>query len=196
MVEDVRARASRIGIVFLDVDGVLTDGAMYYGEQGEALKRFNTRDGMGIARLLQANIRVGMVTGEETPIVLRRAEKLGVTEVYLGAKSKIEVLERVLRDGQLSFAHACFVGDDVNDLEVLSRVGFAVAVADAEAPVKAIAHYVTARPGGHGAVREVCDLILEAQGIVPPSGGGVHAGESLNPLVTRLSHHARSSAQP
>lgn len=174
MVAEDRARAVRI--LFLDVDGVLTDGAMYYGDAGEALKRFHTRDGLGIRLLREAGVRVVLVTSEDSAIVLRRAEKLGLTEVHLGVQRKGVEVDRVLAEAGLSPEAAAYVGDDVNDCEALCRVGLAVAVADAEEPVKGAAHYVTRRPGGHGAVREVCDLILKAQGLAPWRAAG--AGEA------------------
>lgn len=157
-----KARVRRIRALLLDVDGVLTDGGMYYTESGQKMKKFNTRDGMGVSMLLNHGIRVGLVTGESSRIVLRRAEKLRITDVYLGAEDKVKALEAFARKYGLDLSEIAYMGDDVNDLGVLSKVGLAVAVADAHASVKRIAHAVTSRRGGEGAVRELADCLLEA----------------------------------
>jgi 3-deoxy-D-manno-octulosonate 8-phosphate phosphatase (KDO 8-P phosphatase) len=158
------ARLRRIRALVLDVDGVLTDGGMYYGPRGEALKKFHTRDGMGLRLVREAGVRVAFITGEKTPIVLRRAEKLRVSDVFTGVEDKRSVLRRFLSSLRLRPEEAAYVGDDVNDLAALRAVGLAVAVADAVPAVRRAAHWVTTRPGGHGAVREVCDALLAARG--------------------------------
>ena len=173
MVEDVLERARRVKILILDVDGVLTDGSMYYNEKGEVLKRFNTRDGMGISLLRQAGIRTAFVSGESTDIIRRRAEKLGVADVYLGVKDKLVAVDDVLGKYGLNYQDACFVGDDLNDYQVLEKVGLAIAVQGATQRVKSIVHHITSRDGGNGAVREVCDFILAAKGIDFPSKGNL-----------------------
>jgi 3-deoxy-D-manno-octulosonate 8-phosphate phosphatase (KDO 8-P phosphatase) len=165
----VEERARETGAVLLDVDGTLTDGGIYYSAAGEELKKFNVRDGQGIASLRAAGIPVALVTREGGPIVERRARKLGV-ELLQQVEDKLAAVEGLLERWDLSLQHACFVGDDLGDLAVMQRVGFAVAVADAAARVRETAHHVTERPGGEGAVRELCDLLLAARGVEPALG--------------------------
>ena len=156
-----------IRLVALDVDGVLTDGGMYYGNSGEELKRFQTRDGMGI-KLLQADgIITAIVTMENTKIVRRRAKKLGIVEVHQGIRDKLLVLKALASKYQISLREMAYMGDDVNDLKALGEVGFAGAPADCMNPVRRIVHYVCQHKGGEGAVREVADLILAARGAKP-----------------------------
>ncbi|MFZ1058539.1 MAG: HAD hydrolase family protein [Candidatus Rokuibacteriota bacterium] len=159
----LRRRLQKVRMVIMDVDGVLTDAGMYYSESGEELKKFNTRDGHGITLLHAAGIKTALVTRERTPIVTRRAAKLGIAEVHQGALDKLPVVRGILDKHGVAAAEACYIGDDVGDHEVMGYVGFAAAVADALPEIKKIAHYVTRKKGGEGAVREVCDLILEAR---------------------------------
>lgn len=161
----LRRRARRIRFVLMDVDGVLTDGGMYYTESGDELKKFNTRDGQGIALLHAAGIKTALVTRERTAIATRRAAKLGITEVHQGVLSKLPVVKEILEKHGISREEACYIGDDVGDLEVITYVGFAAAVADAVPAIKTISHCVTKSKGGEGAVREVCDLILAAYSV-------------------------------
>ena len=156
-------RARKVRMVIMDVDGVLTDAGMYYSESGEELKKFNTRDGHGITLLHSAGIKTAFVTRERTPIVTRRAAKLGVTEVHQGTLDKLPVVKGILEKHGISPAEACYIADDVGDLEPMGCVGFAAAVADALPEIKKVAHYVTRKKGGEGAVREVCDLILSSR---------------------------------
>lgn len=156
----VRRRLQRLRALVTDVDGVLTDGGMYYGPSGEALKKFNTKDGMGIALLRKAGIIVAFITGESTEIALRRAEKLKVEDVYLGAEDKCAVLEEFLAKRGLTMEEIAYIGDDVNDLPCLQRVGVAITVADGMPQLKKMAHVVTDARGGEGAVREVAEAIL------------------------------------
>jgi len=156
----LRRRLQKVRMVIMDVDGVLTDAGMYYSESGEELKKFNTRDGHGITLLHAAGIKTALVTRERTPIVTRRAAKLGIAEVHQGALDKLPVVKGILEKHGVAAAEACYIGDDVGDHEVMGYVGFAAAVADALPPIRKIAHYVARKKGGDGAVREVCDLIL------------------------------------
>lgn len=156
----VRRRFRRLRALVLDVDGVLTDGGMYYGPSGEVMKKFNTRDGMGIAMLRRAGLLVAFITGEASEIALRRAEKLGVEDVYLGSNDKGATLQQFLAKRDLSAEDVAYVGDDVNDLPCLQVAGVAIAVADAAAAVRKAAHVVTEARGGEGAVREVAEAIL------------------------------------
>lgn len=158
-----RDRAARVKMLIMDVDGVMTDGGMYYGENGEEFKKFNTRDGQGIALLHEAGIKTAIVTRERTNIVERRAAKLGIKEVHQGIKDKMVVVESLLKRIGLGPDDVCYIGDDLGDVSVLGYVGFAVTVADALPCAKERAHYITRLKGGEGAVREVCDLILTAR---------------------------------
>jgi len=159
----LRRRLQKVRMVIMDVDGVLTDAGMYYSESGEELKKFNTRDGHGITLLHAAGIKTALVTRERTPIVTRRAAKLGIAEVHQGALDKLRIVKGILEKHGFAAAEACYIGDDVGDQEVMGYVGFAAAVADALPEIKKVAHYVTRKQGGEGAVREVCDLILSAR---------------------------------
>lgn len=153
----------KVRIVFCDVDGVLTDGGIYFGPDGQVFKRFDVQDGYGIRRLLEEGVRVVFVSGDDSPIVQARARRLGVAEVYTGVGNKAEVVQSVLEREGIGPEEACFVGDDVLDLGAMQAVGVAVAVADGHPEALAVASYVTTRPGGHGAVREVCDHIIAAR---------------------------------
>ena len=146
-----------------DVDGVLTDGGMYYSESGDELKKFNTRDGMGIKLLQRAGLITALITMEETKLVMRRAEKLAIPEVHQGARDKPAVLRALAARHGLTLEEMAYIGDDVNDLEALKAVGFSAAPADGHPSVLKAVRYVCQKKGGEGAVREVVDLILAAQ---------------------------------
>ena len=148
----------------MDVDGVLTDAGMYYSESGDELKKFNTRDGMGIKLLQAAGFVTALITREKTAIVERRAQKLAVPEVHQGVDDKLTVLTRLAGEYGLTLEQVAYVGDDVNDLEALRAVGFSAAPADAIPIVLQAVHYVCAKKGGEGAVRELTDLLLVARG--------------------------------
>ena len=160
---EVRERARRIRLLAMDVDGVLTDGGMYYGENGEELKKFNTRDGQGVALVREAGLKTAILTRESTPIVTRRAAKLRVDDVQMGVLDKLTALRGIAERHRLGLDEVAYIGDDVNDYEVLCHVGLAVAVRDATRLPRSVAHYVTDAKGGEGAVRELCELILNAQ---------------------------------
>lgn len=159
--EVLAAKASRIRLLLTDCDGVLTDAGVYYSAEGEALKRFSIRDGMGVERLRQlCGVDVGIMTGENSAIVARRAEKLQMTHLYLGVKNKAARVREILQTHNLQADEVAFIGDDMNDLEVLQFVGLSACPADALPPVKAVVHYVCAQPGGHGAFREFAEWII------------------------------------
>jgi 3-deoxy-D-manno-octulosonate 8-phosphate phosphatase (KDO 8-P phosphatase) len=156
-------RARKVRLLCVDVDGVLTDAGMYYGPDGEVLKKFNTRDGMGLARVREAGVAVAIISGEDSAIVHARAAKLKIDDVFCGASNKrVAIDELCIRHG-LDLDEVAFIGDDLNDLPALECVGLACAVSDAAEPVQAIAHYVTQRRGGDGAVREVCEFLIAAR---------------------------------
>lgn len=153
-----------VRLLILDVDGVLTDGRIIMDDAGREMKNFDVRDGHGIKLLMRYGIDVLFLTGRNSPVVDHRARDLGITEVHQGIWNKADILEEILKKRGLSPAQVGAIGDDVVDVPLLRRVGFAVAVADAPEYVKLAAHYITKRKGGRGAVREICDLILQAQG--------------------------------
>jgi 3-deoxy-D-manno-octulosonate 8-phosphate phosphatase (KDO 8-P phosphatase) len=159
--EQYKEKAKKIKLLLTDVDGVLTDNGVYYGESGEVLKRFSIRDGMGVERLRTlCGIDTGIVTGELSPSVARRAEKLHITQLHLGIKDKLGRLEEILRGGGWSWEELAFIGDDVNDLEVLQRVGLSACPGDAMAAVSEVVQYRCVAKGGHGAFREFAEWII------------------------------------
>ena len=160
----LQACLGKVRMLAMDVDGVLTDAGMYYSESGDELKKFNTRDGMGIKMLQAAGVITAFITKEKTAIVERRGQKLAVPEVHQGVDDKLTDLTRLVRKYGLTLAQVAYIGDDVNDLEVLQAVGFSAAPADAMPIVIEAVHYVCAKKGGEGAVREISDLILAARG--------------------------------
>lgn len=157
-------RAQAVRVVFLDVDGVLTDGSLYFSEAGETLKRFNTLDGHGLKLLQQAGITPAVVTGRDSAPLRLRLHNLGVTHAVFGTEDKRPAAEQILATLGLEWAQAAAMGDDWPDLPLLLRSGFACAPANAQAELLARAHYVTQARGGDGAVRELCDLLLVASG--------------------------------
>jgi len=161
---DVVARARKIRLLVMDVDGVLTDGRMVLSDKGDELKMFHTHDGIGLALAHRAGLKTALVTGETSPIAKTRGDKLGVGTVVLGARRKGEVVEALLAQAGLPAEALAYIGDDLLDIPALQRAGLAIAPADAVPDVRALAHLVTAAPGGHGAVRECVELLLRAQG--------------------------------
>jgi 3-deoxy-D-manno-octulosonate 8-phosphate phosphatase (KDO 8-P phosphatase) len=157
-----RARAVRLAI--FDVDGVLTDGTLWIGAHGEAFKAFNILDGHGVKMLQAAGVDTAILSGRDSEAVLRRAAELSIRHVVQGASDKLAAFEELLAQSGYRAQACSFMGDDLPDLPVLQRCGFAVAVANAVDAVKAAAHYVTQASGGRGAVREFSDLVLRAQG--------------------------------
>ena len=157
-------KASKIRLLLTDCDGVLTDGGVYYGENGEVLKKFNIRDGMGVERLRKlAGIETGIITGELSPSVQKRAEKLNITELHLGIKDKPAVLQKILEKHKLLAQEVAYIGDDVNDLEIMQQVGFSACPADALVFVKQVADYICTLKGGEGCFREFAELIIESK---------------------------------
>lgn len=162
----IRAQGTGLGIkaAIFDVDGVLTDGRIYIGADGESFKAFATLDGHGLKLLDQGGIVPIIITGRDSPAVRRRVADLGLKHAVFGAKDKLAVAQPLLDALGLSWSDVAAMGDDWPDLPLMTRAGFACAPAQAHAEVKAIAHHVTALPGGHGAARECCDLLLQACG--------------------------------
>lgn len=160
--EEMVQAGSKIKLLLSDVDGVLTDAGVYYTSEGELMKRFSIRDGMGVERLLKlAGIETGIITGELSGSVQKRAEKLKITELHLGIKDKLKVLHEIMERKNLQAYEIAFIGDDVNDLEILQHVGLGACPADAMDMVKAVAHYICTKNGGHGAFRELAEWLIE-----------------------------------
>lgn len=157
-------RLARVSLLLLDVDGVLTDGRIFIDDLGHETKAFDVTDGHGLKLVQRAGVEVGLVTGRRSRTVEHRARELGIREVQQGVKDKLAVVRGILERRGIVPESVGYVGDDVVDLPVLLQVGLAVAVADAPAYVRERVHWVTGRPGGRGAVREVCDAILRARG--------------------------------
>jgi 3-deoxy-D-manno-octulosonate 8-phosphate phosphatase (KDO 8-P phosphatase) len=155
---------NRIKLLLLDVDGVMTDGRIIYANGGEEAKAFDVKDGHGLKLIQRAGIQVGIITGRQSEIVARRAAELGIEIVYQGAKDKMQPFREILESLGLEPSEVAYVGDDVIDLPVMRQVGFSVTVADAVDDIKPYVDLVTSRPGGRGAVREVCDLLLKESG--------------------------------
>lgn len=153
----------RVRMLVLDVDGVLTDGRLFYGARGESLKVFHVRDGHGIKQVAAAGITIAIISGRKSAAVARRARELGIRHVVQGANDKLAALNKLARARSIALEHCACVGDDTPDVPILEAAGVAIAVADAHADALAAADLVTTRPGGHGAVREVCDWLLEAR---------------------------------
>lgn len=157
--------AAAIRLLILDVDGTLTDGRLYFGPRGEALKVFHVRDGQGIKRLEAAGIHVAVISGRTSRMVNVRCRELGVEHVIQGAEDKVAAFEKLRKRLKVEASESACVGDDAADVPLMNTVKLAFAVADAHTEAVAAAHIVTSLPGGHGAVREACDYLLRARGL-------------------------------
>ena len=164
MTNDLLKRGKAIKLAVFDVDGVLTDGRLYFLEDGSEFKTFNTLDGQGIKMLMAAGVQTAIISGRKTPVVERRAQNLGIAHLYQGREDKLVVLDELLGELGLNYAQVAYLGDDLPDLPVIRRVGLGMAVANAAGFVRQHAHGVTAARGGEGAAREFCELIMRAQG--------------------------------
>lgn len=166
--QDVLERAQLIRVVIFDVDGVLTDGSLYLGDDGQEYKAFNSRDGHGMAMLRDSGVTLGVITGRRSEVVRIRMQSLGIEHVHQGCRDKLPTFLALA--GELGVAHreVAYMGDDLMDLPVMRQVGLAVAVADAHPVVREHAHWCTPSPGGRGAARDLCELILRAQGKLEP----------------------------
>ena len=160
------AKAKEIKLLLLDVDGVLTDGNLIYSGDGGESKAFNTQDGFGLRLLREAGIEVGVITSRKSNIVARRAEELKMHYIFQGVSNKNQALQEVMKVSGLKPFQIAYMGDDWLDLVLLQQVGLAIAPANGVKQVKEIAHFITERPGGSGAVRDACDLIIEAKNLV------------------------------
>jgi len=161
---DIHEKAKHIKLLITDCDGVLTDAGVYYGENGEVLKKFNIRDGMGVERLRKsANVETAIITGEVSPSVVKRAEKLKITELHLGIKDKLAILTQIMANRGLTKNNIAYIGDDVNDIEIMQHVGLTACPNDAISFTKEVADYICENKGGEGCFREFAELIIAAQ---------------------------------
>ncbi len=156
-------KAALIRLVIFDVDGVLTDGSLYIGEDGQEYNAFYARDGLGMKMLQSTGIIIGIITGRNSPVITHRMQALGIKHVFQGQIDKLPAYKILCKQLQLDSQQIAYVGDDVNDIPVMSQVGLAIACADAHLTVVKQAHWQTQNAGGRGAAREVCDLIMQAQ---------------------------------
>jgi 3-deoxy-D-manno-octulosonate 8-phosphate phosphatase (KDO 8-P phosphatase) len=165
---DLLQRAQRVRLVIFDVDGVLTDGSLFLGDDGQEYKAFHSRDGHGMVMLRNSGVTLAIVTGRKSQVVRIRMESLGIAHVYQGYRDKLPAYQDIKATLGLDDEAIAYVGDDVVDLPILRRVGLAIAVADAHPMVVEHCHWQTSAPGGRGAGREVCELIMQAQGTLGP----------------------------
>ncbi len=164
MQDDAFARAARVRLMIFDVDGILTDGSLHYGPDGEVVKTFNVLDGHGIKLLQASGVAAAIISARKSDTVARRAADLGILHLRQGVHDKRATFEQLLAQTGIEAAACGFIGDDVIDLPVLLRAGFAASVPNGHPEVRARAHYITQAAGGRGAVRELCDFLLRAQG--------------------------------
>ncbi|MDE3738445.1 HAD family hydrolase [Pseudomonas resinovorans] len=164
MSNDLLTRAKAVRLAVFDVDGVLTDGRLYFLPVGGEFKTFNTLDGQGIKMLMNTGVRTAIISGRQSEVVERRAQNLGIQHLFQGREDKLVVLDGLLAELDLTHDQVAYLGDDLPDLPVIRRVGLGMAVANADAFVRQHAHGVTQARGGEGAAREFCELILRAQG--------------------------------
>ena len=157
-------KLERIRLLLLDVDGVMTDGSIVYGAEGQEIKRFYVRDGLGLRLVMRAGIKVGVVTGRQSEALMHRCRDLGIGLIYAGVSDKAAQLDRIVAQTAVQAENIAFAGDDLVDLPLMRRIGLSIAVADAHEIVKAHADLITTAPGGAGAVREICEALLKSQG--------------------------------
>jgi YrbI family 3-deoxy-D-manno-octulosonate 8-phosphate phosphatase len=163
MIENI-LKLRKIKLLLTDVDGVLTDTGVYYSVSGEELKRFSLRDGMGVERLKKlVKVKTGIISGEKSLLVRKRADKLEIEELHLGIKNKLKVLKSICKTNELNFEEIAYIGDDVNDLEVIEVVGLSACPADAMKEVKEKVDIILEKNGGHGAFREFAEIIIESK---------------------------------
>jgi 3-deoxy-D-manno-octulosonate 8-phosphate phosphatase (KDO 8-P phosphatase) len=161
--EDLLERLKTIKLLSLDVDGVLTDGGLYYTDDGHQMRKFNVKDGMGIVAVMAAGVEVCIITASKADVITKRAQDLGVTHVFPGVEDKLQTLAGLCADLAIDLSEVIHIGDDVNDLPVLAAVGLPITVADGVSEVMRVAQHVTTRDGGKGAVREICDLLVSTR---------------------------------
>jgi 3-deoxy-D-manno-octulosonate 8-phosphate phosphatase (KDO 8-P phosphatase) len=164
--KDILERAARIRLLIFDVDGVLTDGSLFLGDDGQEYKAFNSRDGHGIKMLMKHGVTVAIITGRTSQVVEHRMANLGITHIYQGKLEKLPAYEELIDKLGVSAEQTAYVGDDVVDLPIMRRVGLAIAVQDAHPLVVRHSHWQTPTGGGRGAARDVCEMLMEAHGVL------------------------------
>ena len=164
--KDINEKAARVRLLIFDVDGVLTDGSLFVGDDGQEYKAFNSRDGHGIKMLLKYGVEIAIITGRTSQVVEHRMANLGITHIYQGKLDKLPAYEELREKLGISAEETAYVGDDVVDLPVMRRVGLAIAVQDAHPLVRQHSHWQTPSAGGRGAARDVCEMLMEAKGVL------------------------------
>ena len=164
--QDILERARQTELVIFDIDGVMTDGSLYFTDEGHELKAFNSLDGHGLRMLQQGGLRAAIITGRKSNLVKHRMTDLGIDLIWQGYRDKRPAFQELLESTGLSKDQVAYVGDDVVDLPVMTKTGFAIAVQNAHPFVKQHSHWITDRSGGRGAVRDVCELMLESRGLL------------------------------
>jgi 3-deoxy-D-manno-octulosonate 8-phosphate phosphatase (KDO 8-P phosphatase) len=164
--KDINEKAARIRLLIFDVDGVLTDGSLFVGDDGQEYKAFNSRDGHGIKMLQKYGVEIAIITGRTSQVVEHRMANLGITHIYQGKLEKLPAYEELRKKLGISPEETAYVGDDVVDLPVMRRVGLAIAVQDAHPLVRQHSHWQTPSTGGRGAARDVCEMLMEAKGVL------------------------------
>lgn len=164
MMQDILDKAAKIKLLVFDVDGVLTDGSLIIGDAGEEYKAFYSKDGLGMKMLQQTGVQIAVITARRSNVVIHRMQSLGIKHIYQGQSDKLPAFKQILNELNLSAEQAAYVGDDVIDLPVLLQAGLAITVQDAHPLAKQHAHWQTPQCGGRGAARDVCELIMQAQG--------------------------------
>lgn len=162
--QDISHRAKQIRLIIFDVDGVLTDSSLFLGDDGQEYKAFNSKDGLGMKLLQKSGVEIGIITGRTSNVVTIRMESLGISHVYQGQRHKVPAFEELRDKLRLKSEQIAYVGDDVVDLPIMRQVGLAIAVQDAHPLVKEHAHWQTRAAGGRGAAREICEMLMKAQG--------------------------------
>lgn len=160
-VDELKRKAAQIKLMLTDNDGVMTDTGVYYSDRGEELKRYSVRDGMGVERLKKVlNINTGIITGENSPSLIKRCEKLGIESLYLGTKDKLEVFHTILKEKKLQPENIAYIGDDYNDIEIINAAGLTACPADAMPHITTLVDYICGAPGGRGAFRDFAELLI------------------------------------
>lgn len=157
---ELREKCKKIKLVLTDVDGVLTDGGMYYSEKGEVMKKFNTKDGMAVELLSNKNIKTILITREKSIIAKKRSEKINASEIYLNVRDKKKELQKIMKKYNIKSSEIAYVGDDVNDIEIMKKVGISFTPSDGNNAVKQISNHICVCKGGEGVLREVADLLV------------------------------------
>jgi len=163
-VPEVLEKSKKIRLLICDVDGVMTDGGLFFGDDGQEYKAFNSLDGHGLKMLQDSGVKVGIITGRTSNVVLHRMKNLGINIIYQGQLDKLVAFKQVQIDHDVLPEEIAYIGDDVIDLPIMLRVGLGIAVDNAHSLVKEHADFITEKSGGHGAVREICELIMKGQG--------------------------------